>query len=69
LAVRSGDVREPSVAESVQNVGWRSTEGGAGSGCYLPLADINRDKVKRLKVAWCPIKKPVRLSFHTLTDI
>ena len=47
-----GAVREPSVAESEQTVGWRFTEGGAGGGRYSPLADINRDNVKRLKVAW-----------------
>jgi len=51
LAVRSGAVREPSVAESAQTVGWRFTESGAGGGRYSPLADINRDNVKRLKVA------------------
>jgi quinoprotein glucose dehydrogenase len=33
-------------------VGWRFTEGGAGGGRYSPLTDINRDNVKRLKVAW-----------------
>jgi quinoprotein glucose dehydrogenase len=47
-----GPVKEPSVAESKQTVGWRFTEGGAGGGRYSPLADINRDNVKRLKVAW-----------------
>jgi len=47
-----GVVREPSVAEYEQTIGWRYTEGGAGGGRYSPLADINRDNVKRLKVAW-----------------
>ncbi|MCI0388008.1 MAG: pyrroloquinoline quinone-dependent dehydrogenase [Acidobacteria bacterium] len=53
-AVKSdpGAVREPSVAESAQTVGWRFTEGSAGGGRYSPLADINRDNVKQLKVAW-----------------
>jgi len=37
LAVRSGAVREPSVAESAQTVGWRFTEGGAGGGRYVSL--------------------------------
>ncbi len=52
LAVRSGSVREPSVAESKQTVGWRFTEGGPGGGRYSTLADINRDNVKLLKVSW-----------------
>jgi quinoprotein glucose dehydrogenase len=52
LSVRSGAVREPSVAESAQTVGWRFTEGGAGGGRYSQLAEINRDNVKLLKVAW-----------------
>src|SRR5262249_45957786 len=47
-----GVVREPSVAESAETVGWRFTEGSAGGGRYSPLADINRDNVKQLKVAW-----------------
>jgi quinoprotein glucose dehydrogenase len=48
----AGLVREPTVAESAETVGWKFTEGAPGGGRYSPLSDINRDSVKRLKVAW-----------------
>jgi quinoprotein glucose dehydrogenase len=48
----SGVAGAPSIAESGETVGWRFTEGGAGGGRYSPLADIHRDNVKRLQVAW-----------------
>ncbi len=45
-------VGEPSVAETSQTIGWRVTGGDDGGARYSPLADINVETVKRLKVAW-----------------
>ena len=43
---------EPAMVETAETVGWKFTEGAAGGGRYSPLADINRDNVRQLKVAW-----------------
>ncbi len=45
-------VGEPSVAETSQTTRWSVTGGDDGGARYSPLADINVENVKRLKVAW-----------------
>ena len=41
-----------SAAEPYVSIGWTSIEGAPGGGRYSPLAEINRDNVAELEVAW-----------------
>ena len=54
-AASPGEVQpsaRPSAARPSAGVGWPSTEGAPGGGRYSPLAEINRDNVAQLKIAW-----------------
>ena len=42
----------PKAALALPLADWSSTEGAAGGGRYSPLAEINRDNVSQLQIAW-----------------
>ena len=42
----------PNAALALPLADWPSTEGAAGGGRYSPLAEINRENVSQLQVAW-----------------
>jgi quinoprotein glucose dehydrogenase len=52
LPIAAQEALRPAESSAPQTAEWPTTEGAPGGGRFSPLADITRENVKRLRVAW-----------------